>query len=103
MAWIKSQTRLTQCYVYATAVMNTCGIRPDGAEIKQWIIEELNEIEPAPTKLEIDMVLGLMWKEGVKFHGDHEAQKRFAEHPLFAGHKLGELKCQNSQRSLSNA
>ena len=93
MSWIKSQTRLAQCYIAATAAMNRHGILPDGAEIRQWILEELNDIEPPPTKLEFDMVVGMMWQEGVKFHGvTPEARASFEADPMFAGHKLGELK-----------
>lgn len=91
MSWITSQKRLTQVYVYTTARLNDVGVRPDGAEIKQWIKEELNDLDPIPTKFEVDMVLAGMIAEGVKFHGDASSAARFAAEPLFAGSKLGEL------------
>ncbi len=95
MSWIATQKRLTKIYIFTTSALNDCGIRPDGAEIKPWIREEIGDIEPPPAQAEVDTVLASMWAEGVKFHGSTpEAMQLFDEHPLFgkAGHKLGVAK-----------
>ncbi len=95
MSWIQSQKRLTKIYIFTTAALNTCGILPDGAEIKPWLKEEIGDIDPPPAQEEVDTVLASMWSEGVKFHGvTPEAAKLFDEHPLFgkAGHHLGVAK-----------
>src|SRR5580693_3176476 len=95
MAWISSQKRLTQVYVYTAAALNDCGIRPEGAVIKPWIREEIASIDPPPTQVEVDTGLGAMWAEGIRFHGvTPDAAAKFEEHPLFgkAGHKLGVAK-----------
>lgn len=95
MAWIKAQKRLAQVYIFATCALNDCGIRPDGAEIKPWIREQLSFIDPQPTQVEVDTVLGSMWAEGVQFHGvTPDAAAKFEAHKLFggAGHKLGQKK-----------
>jgi hypothetical protein len=92
VAWIKTQKRLAQCYIATAAALNDCGILPDGAEIKQWIRDELAQVDPPVTPVEVDTVLMGMWAEGVKFHGTTpEALAKFAEHELFGkrGHKMG--------------
>lgn len=96
MSWLQAQPRLTQCYVYTTARLNAVGIRPDGAVIKQWLLEDLEKIDPVPTKFEVEMVLVGMVSEGVKFHGDPDSAARFAAEPLFAGSSLGKLGSQSS-------
>jgi hypothetical protein len=90
MAWLTQQNRLTQCFVYTTAALNSCGIRPDGAEIKQWILEELPLLK-IPDPEEVDVVLAGFVADGVKFYGDPDALDRFMAHPLLGarGHKLG--------------
>lgn len=91
MAWINAQKRLDQVYVFTTAKLNDCGIRPDGAVIKPWIREELDRIEPPPTKFEVEMVLVGMVSEGVKFHGEPDSGERFQAEPIFAGSRLGKV------------
>ena len=91
MAWLTAQKRLTQCYVAACAALNDCGIRPDNAEIKPWIREELSQVTPPITPVEIDTVLYGMHMEGVKFHNTTpENILKFDQHELFGkrGHKL---------------
>ena len=92
MAWIAQQDRLTQCFVYTTAALNSCGIRPDGAEIRQWILEELPTIA-TPSPEEVDVVLAGFVAEGVKFHGDPGSLDKFMVHPLLGarGHRLGAI------------
>jgi hypothetical protein len=95
MAWILGQKRLTQVYIFTTTALNDCGINPDGASIKPWIREELAKIDPPVTPVEVDVVLGGMWAEGVKFHGTTpEALAKFNDHELFGkrGHKMGSPK-----------
>lgn len=96
MSWIQAQKRLDQVYVYTTAKLNDCGIRPDGAVIKPWIREELDKIEPPPTKFEVEMVLVGMVSERVKFHGTPDSAAKFAAEPLFAGSHLGKVRSQSS-------
>lgn len=91
MSWLSAQPRLTQVYTFVTHKLNACGIRPDGAVIKPWLIEELEKITPPPTKFECEMVLVGMVTEKVKFHGDKDSAARFAAEPLFAGSHLGKL------------
>lgn len=92
MSWLSAQPRLTQVYVFATAKLNDCGIRPDGAVIKPWLREELDKLNPVPDKFEVEMCLVGMVTEGVKFHGDTDSADKFAAEPLFAGSHLGKLK-----------
>lgn len=92
MSWISAQKRLAQIYVYTTAKLNDCGIQPDGAVIKPWIREELDKIDPVPTKFEVEMILVGMVSEGVRFHGTADSATRFAAEPLFSGSHLGKLK-----------
>lgn len=92
MSWITAQKRLDQVYIFTTAKLNDCGIRPDGAVIKPWVREELDKIDPQPTKFEVEMVLVAMVSERVKFHGTAESAVKFAAEPLFAGSHLGKLK-----------
>ena len=89
MSYLTKQSRLEQCYVYVTHQLNTCGIRPDGAEIKPWLVDELAQIQP-PTGVEIGVVLSGMWVNGVKFEGSDGSDAKFNAHPEFggAGHKL---------------
>jgi hypothetical protein len=93
MAWIQSQKRLTQCYIATAAALNDCGIRPDGAEIKPWIRDELTQVSPPVTEVEADLILGMMWTEGVKFENTNPnaSTEKFDAHPWFGarGHKLG--------------
>jgi hypothetical protein len=92
MAWINTQKRLAQCYVYTAAALNDCGILPDGSEIKPWIREQLADLDPQPSPEEVDTVLAGMWSEGVKFHGTTpDALLKFDQHPLFGlrGHRMG--------------
>jgi hypothetical protein len=91
MSWLIHQKRLTQCYVAACVALNDCGIRPDNAEIKPWIRDELAQVEPPITPVEIDTVLYGMHAEGVKFHNTTpENVAKFDQHELFGkrGHKL---------------
>lgn len=92
MSWLSAQPRLTQCYVFATAALNRCGIRPDGAVIKPWLLDELDKLNPVPDKFEVEMVLVGMVSEGVKFHGEQDSDARFAAEELFSGSHLGKLK-----------
>jgi len=87
-----SQPRLTQVYTFVTHKLNACGIRPDGAVIKPWLVEELDKIDPVPTKFECEMVLVGMVTEGVRFQGDPTSADRFSAEPLFAGSHLGKIK-----------
>lgn len=91
MSWLSAQPRLTHVYIYTTARLNACGIRPDGAEIKQWLLEDLEKVDPVPTKFEVEMVLVGMVTAGVKFHGDPGSASRFAAEPLFSGSHLGKV------------
>lgn len=93
VSWLPHQPRLIQCAVYTTAALNSCGIRPNGAETKQWILEELPRIKiPDPT--EIDVVLAGFVADGVKYEVDPGGFDKFMAHPLFGlrGHKLGEVR-----------
>jgi hypothetical protein len=92
MSWLSAQPRLTQCYVATVAALNRCGIRPNQAVIKPWLLEELDKVSPPVTKFEIEMVLVGMVSEGVKFHGDENSAAKFAAEPMFAGSHLGKLK-----------
>lgn len=92
MSWISTRPRLEQVYVFVTHKLNACGIRPDNAVIKSWIVEELHTIAPQPTKFECEMVLVGMLSEKVKFYGDPDSADRFASEPLFDGTRLGKLK-----------
>lgn len=93
MAWLKGQNRITQCYVFTAAALNDCGIRPDGAEIKPWIRDELTKLSPQPAPEEVDAILVGMIYEGVTFENTNPEGSTitFDEHPLFGkrGHKLG--------------
>lgn len=91
MAWVKSRPRIEQCYVFTVAALNDCGIMPDGAVIKAWIREELEHIDPAPTKVECEIVLVGLVAEGAKLIGDKTSRARFEAHPLFKGSTLGEI------------
>ena len=91
MSWLSAQPRMTQVYVFVTHKLNSCGIRPDGAVIKPWLVEELDKVEPVPTKFECEMVLVGMVSEGVKFYGAPDSAARFAAEPLFAGSHLGKI------------
>lgn len=84
-----TQPRLTQVYCFVVAKLNDCGIRPDGAVIKPWLRDELDSIDPVPTKFECEMILVGMVSEKVRFHGDAGSAARFAEEPLFTGSFLG--------------
>jgi hypothetical protein len=79
---------LTQCYVATVAALNSCGIYPDGAEIKPYLVEDLSLVTPEVTKFEVDMILVGMVKEGVKFTGGRASQKAFDEHPMFTGNTM---------------
>jgi hypothetical protein len=92
MSWLSAQPRLTQVYVFTTAKLNDCGIRPEGAVIKPWLREELEKIDPVPTKFECEMILVGMVSEGVRFEGREDSAAKFAAEPLFAGSHLGKLK-----------
>lgn len=92
MSWLSTQPRLTQVYSYTVARLNDCGIMPDGAELKPWLREEVDKIEPVPTKFEVEMVLVGMVAEGVKFHGDKSSADKFAALVIFAGSHLGIVK-----------
>lgn len=87
-----TQPRLTQVYTFTVARLNDCGIRPDGAVIKPWLREELDRIDPVPTKFECEMVLVGMVTEKVRFQGEPNSTERFAAEPLFAGSQLGKIK-----------
>jgi hypothetical protein len=91
MSWIKSRPRLEQVYVFTTAKLNDCGIRPDNAVIKPWIRDELEKIDPVPTKFEVEMVLVGMVAEGAKLYGEPDSALRFAAEPMFAGSVLGKM------------
>lgn len=91
MSWIRSRPRLEQVYCFATARLNDCGIRPNGAVIKPWIREELDKIDPQPTKFEVEMVLVGMISDGVQLQGDPDSAARFAADPMFAGSALGKV------------
>lgn len=91
MAWVTSRPRLEQCYVYTVAALNDCGIMPDGAVIKPWICEELDQIFPVPTKVECEVVLVALVAEGAKLYGDKSSRTKFETHPLFKGSTLGEI------------
>lgn len=43
MAWIRKQPRLTQVFVYVVGQLNDIGIRPNGAEIKPWLRQEMTD------------------------------------------------------------
>lgn len=92
MSWLMTQPRLTQVYTFTVARLNDCGIRPNGAVIKPWIREEMDQIDPVPTKFECEMVLVGMVTEGVRFQGDATSADRFAAEPLFAGSLMGKIK-----------
>jgi hypothetical protein len=92
MSWLSAQPRLTQVYTFTVAALNRCGIRPDNAVIKPWLLEELDKITPTPTKFECEMVLVGMVTEKVRFHGDENSAAKFAAEPLFSGSHLGKLK-----------
>lgn len=92
MAWIKTQPRLTQCYVQVLAWLNDCHVKPDGAEIKPWIREELNDIDPPVTAVEAGTVIYGMYQEKVRFFGDALSQGLFEKHPMFKGNALGKTK-----------
>lgn len=91
MAWVTTRPRLEQCYVYTVAALNDCGITPDGAVIKPWIREELDQIYPVPTKVECEVVLVGLVTEGAKLIGDKTSQAKFEAHPLFKGSYLGKI------------
>jgi hypothetical protein len=91
MAWIMSRPRIEQVYVYTVAALNDCGIMPDGAVIKPWIREELDQIHPVPTKVECEVVLVGLVTEGAKLIGDKSSRAKFEAHPLFKGSTLGEI------------
>ena len=89
MSYLRKAKRLEQCYVYVTHQLNLCGIRPDGAEIRPWLVDELHQIQ-TPSPVEIGIVLSGMWVDKVKFEGSPGSDEKFAAHPDFggAGHKL---------------
>ena len=91
MSWLRSQPRLTQVYTFTVATLNRCGIKPNGAIIKPWLLDELGYIDPQPTKFEVEMVLVGMCAEKVKFVGEPDSAERFAAEPLFAGSYLGAI------------
>jgi hypothetical protein len=91
MSWLNTQPRLTQCYVATVAALNRCGIKPDGAVIKPYLVEDLDKVTPPVTKFEIEMVLVGMVTEKVQFHGEPDSGDRFAAEPVFAGSHLGKL------------
>jgi hypothetical protein len=91
MAWLTTRPRLEQVYVYTVAALNDCGIRPDGAVIKPWIREELELIEPVPTKVECEVVLVGMVASGAKLYGEPNSNQKFEVHPLFKGSVLGKV------------
>lgn len=92
MSWLLTQPRMTQIYSFVVAKLNDCGIKPNGAVLKQWIRDDLEMIDPIPTKFEVEMLLVGMVTEGVRFQGDTTSADRFAAEPLFAGSYLGKLK-----------
>jgi hypothetical protein len=57
MAWITKQPRLTQIYVYVACQLNDIGIEPDGARIKPWVRQELEDAKIVADPTEIAMVL----------------------------------------------
>lgn len=92
MSWLNTQPRLTQCYVATVAALNRCGIRPNQAVIKPWLLDDLEKVAPPVTKFEVEMVLVGMVTEKVQFHGESGSADKFAAEPLFAGSYLGKLK-----------
>lgn len=91
MAWLASQPRLTQVYVQTVAWLNDCRIRPNGAELKPWLREELAYVAPPVTSVEAGVVLVGMVVEKVKFEGTPESKQLFEEHPMFKGNTLGKI------------
>jgi hypothetical protein len=92
MAWLSKENRLTQCYVATVAALNDCGLRPNGAEVKQWIREELPKVQPPITEVEMDTVLAGFLQDRVQYHSDdpEKSQRLFLAHPVFGkrGHKV---------------
>jgi hypothetical protein len=91
MSWLTSRPRLEQCYAFTVAALNDCGIQPDGAVIKPWIREELEKLEPQPSKVECETILVGLVAAGAKLFGNPASKKKFEEHPLFKGSTLGRM------------
>lgn len=92
MAWLPKENRLTQCYVATVAALNDCGLRPNGAEVKPWLREELQKVQPPVSEVEMETVLAGFLQEGVKYHSDdpQTSQRMFSAHPVFGkrGHRV---------------
>lgn len=89
MSWVQSLRRSEQVGLYVTHLLNRCKIRPNGAELRPWIVEELVKIEPAPMKVEVDAILYSMYLEGIRFEGQSDSGELFGAEPMFAGSTLG--------------
>lgn len=91
MSWVQSLRRSEQVGLYVTHLLNRCKILPNGAELKPWVVEDLQKITPAPIKEEVDAVLYGMYLEGIHFEGSRDSADLFAAEPMFAGSKLGSV------------
>jgi hypothetical protein len=70
MGWLEKQPRYTKIFVYVTSQLNDIGIRPNGAEIKPWVKQEMLDLGITADHTEIAMILSGMLKEGAITQAD---------------------------------